>query len=105
MNHTPGPWFVFGNGASVGGGHPTVGDESSGLASTATKRRPVEEQKANARLIAAAPDLLDACREADGFLSQLVLDGGEYVPLSQRLGMIGGGLTHKKLKDAISKSE
>ena len=61
MNHTPGPWFqgfsdgrrvVDGNGASVAWTY------------TARNGRPHSEVKANARLISAAPELLEACKEA-----------------------------------------
>lgn len=58
--HTPGPWFVFGNGHCVGGaasdgdqGTPTAGIAMCGM----TRRQPAEVV-ANARLISSAPDLL-----------------------------------------------
>ena len=51
-NHTPGPWGVEYDGSLVMG-RQVVPTPSPDTAS-------VEERKANARLIAAAPDLLDA---------------------------------------------
>ena len=66
--HTPGPWFIFGNGHCVGGAntdattlneHPTAGIAMCGMA-----RRDPAECTANARLIAAAPDLLEALQAA-----------------------------------------
>ena len=66
--HTPGPWFVFTNGHCVGG--PVEGAEaitfSGGVATTAgvamcgMARRSASEAAANARLIAAAPEMLAA---------------------------------------------
>src|SRR5262245_59246736 len=58
--HTSGPWhavpFLVGSGMTVkdGTGHSVV---------TTASFRPWEETEANARLIAAAPDLLSALRE------------------------------------------
>ncbi len=60
MAYTPGPWFVFGNGHCVGGPHH--GNETAGVAMCAMRLRDEEENAANARLIAAAPDLLAALR-------------------------------------------
>lgn len=65
-NYTPGPWRVKPN--SVGG--PTVGPEGSVVADIRTYGGPHvggrqhPQTDANARLIAAAPDLLEACRAA-----------------------------------------
>lgn len=65
--HTPGPWFIFGNGHCVGGAntdpttvaeHPTAGIAMCGMA-----RRDPAECEANARLVAAAPCLLQALRD------------------------------------------
>ena len=75
--HIPGPWRVKPN--SVGG--PTVGPEGSVVADIRTYGGPHvggrqhPQTDANARLIAAAPDLLEACetfaewlgREESGF--------------------------------------
>lgn len=55
--HTPGPWFLFGNPAHcVGGPHPENG--TGGVAMCGMRLRSPEEAEANAKLIAAAPDLL-----------------------------------------------
>jgi hypothetical protein len=60
MKHTKGPWYVA-NDVDVRGG-PQEGQE---YVSTARARgRTLDEARANARLIAAAPDLLTACEEA-----------------------------------------
>lgn len=76
--HTPGPWFVhdFADPAvssdpgpedvTVSCDHPaTITVASMGRAMTAT----LDEARANARLIAAAPDMLEALREAQAVLS------------------------------------
>ena len=68
--HTPGPWFVFGNGHCVGGpkgfidGDPR--EQTAGVAMCGMRLRTDDEAEANARLIAAAPDLLDV---AETFLA------------------------------------
>ena len=54
MSHTPGPWKVLVE------NHHIYAKDSYPVAS-ATSHRKSEERLANARLIAAAPDLLAAC--------------------------------------------
>ncbi|HEY1186933.1 MAG TPA: dATP/dGTP pyrophosphohydrolase domain-containing protein [Gemmata sp.] len=63
--HTPGPWFVFGNGHCVGGpvepGNGICDDQeqkTAGVAMCGMRLRPAEECAANAALIAQAPGLL-----------------------------------------------
>jgi hypothetical protein len=58
--HTPGPWFVTPDGAAVyeKDGYGYRGDTVCGLPSRSDSRA------ANARLIAAAPDLLEALKVA-----------------------------------------
>lgn len=53
-DYTPGPWQAF--------GYEVVSADNERIASTNTPRRPHPEERANARLIAAAPDLYEACR-------------------------------------------
>lgn len=62
--HTPGPWFTFANATCVGGpagilGNPS-GADTAGIAHCGMALRAGDELQANARLIAAAPDLLEA---------------------------------------------
>ena len=73
-NHTPGPWRVFevpefkrSDPAKVGVGRDDGADiaHCSGFDSQRSK----EEELANARLIAAAPELLAACERALNWLS------------------------------------
>lgn len=83
--HTPGPWRTF-NGTDVfpddddreGSRHIADFDMSHGI--------PAEEKKANARLAAAAPDLLEALKYAGELL--------EY-----------GGFDMAKINAAIAKAE
>ena len=57
--HTPGPWFLR---------HPEIKDEQGvEIASVNCYRDCLPEEEANARLIAAAPDLLAACEALDEF--------------------------------------
>ena len=64
--HTPGPWFTFANGACVGGpaghlGNPS-GADTAGIAHCGMALRTHSEVQANAALIAAAPELLEALK-------------------------------------------
>jgi hypothetical protein len=71
--HTPGPWFLFGNPAHcVGGPHPQ--NDTAGVAMCGMRLRTPEEGEANARLIAAAPDLLAACEEFEAYHQHGSLD-------------------------------
>lgn len=58
--HTPGPWFA--NGEFIG----TIESDSQTVAYVSSHRnrklRPLDEEAANARLIAAGPELLEALR-------------------------------------------
>ena len=65
VKHTPGPWFY----AESEVGTPFVDSESVGDLSAVAL--PIDEQKANARLIAAAPDLLAALRTAEASLADI----------------------------------
>ena len=88
--HTPGPWVVkdracFGHSLSIDAGKWEIG---RALAFNYKD----DEQAANAKLMAAAPCLLEACKAA---LSQITDDG--------RQG--GTDWTIKTLKSAIAKAE
>lgn len=63
--HTPGPW-VAAHDFIYDSNHRRVADAAPW--SPTTKERPDETVHANARLIAAAPDLLAACRLAARYL-------------------------------------
>ena len=67
--HTPGPWTV--DDISI------HGPDGWNVANAACRSRTSETQEANARLIAAAPDLLDALRSAAScMMLQQVLERG-----------------------------
>lgn len=75
--HTPGEWFTHQE------GHSTVYVEcriGGGLIQAVAKCGPTaagrEQQEANARLIAAAPELLEALQEAKAALEWCVEQGG-----------------------------
>ena len=73
-NHTPGPWTF--NGRTVRGPHPKDPEGRTRIVAEAIWDRGtyVDDAEANARLIAAAPELLEA-------LEALVLDESkEYIP-------------------------
>jgi hypothetical protein len=53
--HTPGPWYSGGEGRSIG-----RNDEMTFLFALTQSRVTKKEQRANARLASAAPDLLEA---------------------------------------------
>lgn len=61
--HTPGPWRVGDAGATVFG-PKTEAPSPVRIATVTNNAIPSDAQRANARLIAAAPELLDACEEA-----------------------------------------
>lgn len=63
MPHTPGPWFLFGNDHCVGGPTNDPEQPTAGIAMCAMRLRTPQETTANARLIAAAPDLLASLEE------------------------------------------
>ncbi len=63
MSHTPGPWRVSNNGVgmSVSAGGIRISQSGYvGAACMQTQQADIERRNANARLIAAAPELLEA---------------------------------------------
>lgn len=59
--HTPGPWFIRGPWGETGF-HVASGKKGMCFHVAGCEGRPGDENNANARLIAAAPDLLAACK-------------------------------------------
>lgn len=81
MKHTPGPWTINRHGAIVGGDFTeyTNGRGQSQIAmATGAHNISDEERNANANLIAAAPDLLDALKRCskliEGEVPSFVID-------------------------------
>ena len=61
--HTPGPWYPVMRMVEVEGNAPDICTTNIELFGQSHLHRSMQEQIANARLIAAAPNLLDALRE------------------------------------------
>ena len=59
IKHTPGPWRI---GATPPNGEQTIGTRQGLMVAVATTGIALNETLANARLIAAAPDLLEALK-------------------------------------------
>jgi hypothetical protein len=95
--HTPGPWTVTKSGVSVDAGMIRIRMEASGW---------TDEVKANARLIAAAPDLLAELRIMRDWLQAQL---GEWLPVepahypNQQLVEMREHLDH--IEAAIKKTE
>ena len=70
--HTPGPWF---HGDSMWGCVTTRAGGFGDVVATVPNAIPDSECRANARLMAAAPDLLDAMKAIRPLLSRI---GGDY---------------------------
>lgn len=64
MAHTPGPWREIRRGM----GQSIIAADGMAVANTGNSKRYPAEKAANARLLAAAPDLLSAC---EGLLATL----------------------------------
>jgi hypothetical protein len=95
MNHTEGPWWV--EPADDGGDGCEVWD---GYGHTATVWGEPEVAMANAKLIAAAPDLLAVCSAIAHDLSLFQFTDGEY-----RLSEQSAGVILHSLREAIAKAE
>lgn len=108
--HTPGPWEVFtSEGASKPGIETADGKlsivvfghegEESGVAG-----RTPEEALANARLMAAAPDLLAACKTALPIMRNAVEAGLSGFTKGQTAEVVENHTAVKMLREAIQKA-
>lgn len=104
MSHTPGPWEVRNNNNGTLGidafepdGTRCCPAQINGDATDETYGPNVRD---NARLIAAAPDLLAACEVALELLEQ---SNGEQT-IEEYLGLAGGTYAAKVLRDAIARA-
>lgn len=110
--HKPGPWKLIEGSTKHHEMSKVVVDAAAGdefvigyvITDHANKEARAEDM-ANARLIAAAPELLAACEEAIAFLSQLVQDATKTVTLEQRLAGVGGVYTAQRIREAIAKAK
>jgi len=64
--HTPGPWDAI---TSDGRNYRIIGGEEAGYVAIVEAIFQPRQNAANARLIAAAPDLLEACKAASAVLT------------------------------------
>lgn len=71
MSHTPGPWKVKSDYNVFGVGGRLVAN-SGGHSGSVRPEEIHEENKANARLIAAAPELLEAAKRAQELISSAI---------------------------------
>jgi hypothetical protein len=89
--HTPGPWVAMGKAVYTESDNPTReilwGGHNTRSASD-------EEKKANARLIAAAPELLEQCKLFEKVLTHLINSGDS-----------GADLERDKLREVLAKVE
>jgi hypothetical protein len=66
QTHTPGPWHLgLSHGPLTLTDHHRIAMHGSGSAAVYSMGCSAEESEANARLIAAAPDMLEALRDAE----------------------------------------
>ena len=98
--HTPGPWhYTLADERSSGGvygGEKCVSDIIPKELQVAYDCEEIEIANANARLIAAAPDLLSQCKEFEKCLTYLINSGDsgadlERETLREVLGKVDGG--------------
>jgi len=80
QTHTPGPWVAMGKAVYTESDNPTReilwGGHNTRSASD-------EEKKANARLIAAAPELLEQCKLFEKCLTHLINSGDSGADLER----------------------
>jgi hypothetical protein len=79
-NHTPGPWVVWSPNEF---GNPSIGRESGPSLAIVFRSNHEAELEANARLIAAAPDLLAALEHAEYALTRWAMYGHSDRPPEQ----------------------
>lgn len=96
MAHTPGPWHVHPNGCFIiGGSNPIASVGMDCLPSEIMP--PSDEDAANARLIAAAPEMLQVLKE--------VLGCPQAMPWLARLTMDNGMTVADAVYDVVCKAE
>lgn len=99
QEHTPGPWAA--EPADMFGDHNIVrgdSDEALAVAAVVSNMRPADQVEANARLIAAAPDLLEALRS-------LVGNAGALAAFAYEIRQIAGNTNWQCLMDSIDKAD
>lgn len=109
--HTPGPWEVFESATNALGIGPSdvmiceiVAEGATDEAGPNSPDEITDEDRANARLIAAAPELLAACLTVKRFLTGLEDGTGKGDPLRKLREEVHEPL-HAALDAAIAKAE
>jgi len=101
---TPGPWTIKYNGETA----PEIraGIRVVGVALFSIPQLHEEETLANAALIAASPDLLQACQEAEDLLHRMVNGGMKRPGKPDRIGDAKGYMREARdiLRGAIAKA-
>lgn len=82
--HTPGPWYMWDTDGLIGVGK-NYGDEADLLNAVSQSNRPLSEDRANMRLIAAAPDLLEALKGMVSLFPADVEDEGSGFGFNENL--------------------
>jgi hypothetical protein len=96
MTHTPGPWLIESKVYVCGGECCVAVTETY----SAMQKLSPEQREANARLIAAAPELLEACQEFVKHIKSLGTDTEKCRYLSMALNCRAGDL----IENAIAKA-
>ena len=103
--HTPGPWWLgrdpshFGSLTSITGGS----DSTGGIRSVAeVGGLDIDEAEANARLIAAAPDMLEACQS---FIARWETLSSESANMMERRDLDNLARSATAIRAAIAKAE
>jgi hypothetical protein len=80
--HTPGPWYAIGRMVEVDDDHADICSTNPDLFGQGHRAPPIAEQQANARLIAASPDMLATLEEVADYLDRYadVIDGDDGQP-------------------------
>ena len=101
--HTPGPWIATKNADVVAGNtNGLIADAFDGLPHYETDKHIAV---ANARLIAAAPDLLEALKSAMDHIQMLEEGIEELRQLGATANFCGVSFSHEKARAAIAKAE
>ena len=105
--HTPGPWEISDENDAMAalGLTPAnwVGIKSKGLTLASTYCQSLEVNRANARLIAAAPELWAALNLAEGYMLNAKIDLETGAPKKTAITTLAGGL--RLVRAAIAKAE
>jgi len=100
--HTPGPWDAI---TSDGRNYRIIGGEEAGYVAIVGAIFQPQQNAANARLIAAAPDLLEACKKASAVLAKFYNAEAERMGEWEFNGTRPLYKTEKILRAAIAKAE